>query len=268
SLERAIALNGVAVETNRRAFLWGRALAHDPGLAEALLGEPRRPLTLEALVAERADELVRYQGEALARRYRALVERAVRREAEVAGEAGPVARAVAEAWFHVLACKDEYEVARLHTDPAFLAGIRDQFGDAAVTLHLSPPIPFLGRDPATGRRRKLALPGRVMLPLFRLLARGRAIRGSWLDPFRWQSDRRLEREMIRAYEADVAQGLAALTAGNGERVARLLRWPFAVRGFGPVKRASHARAMAERAAALAALAEGPRATVAEAAHSS
>jgi indolepyruvate ferredoxin oxidoreductase len=264
SILRAIELNAAAVEMNRRAFLWGRALGHDPKLAEALLATPQAPETLDALVAERAAELVRYQDERLAQRYRALVERAAAREAEVAGAPGIFARAVAEGYFHVLAYKDEYEVARLLSDAAFLDGLRARFGaEVPLTFHLSPPIPLLGRDPATGRRRKLALPGRWVLPVFRLLRRGKRLRGTLADPFRWQQDRRIERAMIADFEQDVAAALDRLSAETLADAAELARLPFAVRGFGPLKRDSHARAQARRQALRAKLLSPQPARVAE-----
>ncbi len=264
SLLRAIELNGVAVATNRRAFLWGRAVAHDPSLAARLLADRRPPERLEELIAQRAADLVRYQNERLAQRFRALVARARAIEEASLGQAGAVTRAVAEGYHRVLACKDEYEVARLLSDPAFLAGLREEFGKARLTFHLSPPLPWLGRDPATGRRRKIALPARFALPVFRLLARLKGVRGSWLDPFRWQQDRRLEREAIALFEEDVAFALAHLSPETAEACRRLLAWPFAARGFGPVRRANHAKAMAEREAARAALIAATTATVAPA----
>jgi indolepyruvate ferredoxin oxidoreductase len=264
SILRAIELNGAAVEMNRRAFLWGRALGHDPKLAEALLVTAEVPRSLEALVADRAGELVRYQDDHLAARYRALVERAAAREAEVAGGPGVFARAVAEGYFHVLAYKDEYEVARLLTDDGFLAGLGETYGaEAPLTFHLSPPIPFLGRDPATGRRRKLALPGRWMLPLFLLLRRAKGLRGTLADPFRWQQDRRIERAMIVAFEEDVAFALEHLSTETIAAATELARLPFAVRGFGPLKRDSHARAETRRAALRARLAAPQPVRVAE-----
>ena len=253
ALIEAITLNGTAVEVNRRAFLWGRAVAAEPSLAAEALGEPPRETTLADLVEARAAELARYQDEALAERYRALVARAERAETLRCGAAGPFARAVAEGYFHVLAVKDEYEVARLHTDPGFLASVAAAGGGAALTFHLSPPLPWLGRDQATGRRRKLALPGWAILPLFHLLARLRRVRGTWADPFRFQHDRRLERAMIRAYEEDIGVAIAALAPATREVGIALARHPFSVRGFGPVKQASHAKAEAARRALLARL---------------
>jgi indolepyruvate ferredoxin oxidoreductase len=246
ALREAISLNGTAVAINHRAFLWGRALAADPGLAAQVLGEAPTAVTLAALIAARAAELVRYQNVALSQRYRALVDRAAAAEGAACGEAGAFARAVAEGYFHVLAVKDEYEVARLHSDPGFLATLAAATNSGKVRFHLSPPLPFLGKDPATGRRRKLALPGWVMLPLFRLLARAKVLRGTVLDPFSGQDDRKLERAMIAAYEADMEEAIARLSPATHATAVALARHPFSVRGFGPVKQASHAKAEAQR----------------------
>lgn len=242
ALLESIALNGTAVAVNHRAFLWGRALAAEPSLAAEVLGEAQEPLGLAALIEARAAELVRYQNESLARRYRALVDRAAEAERAALGEAGAFARAVADGYFHVLAVKDEYEVARLHSDPDFIAAITAGTEGGGIRFHVSPPLPLLGIDPATGRRRKLALPGRLMLPLFRLLARGKVLRGTVLDPFGMQKDRRLERAMVAGYEDDMAAAIGALSPTSHAAAVALARHPFSVRGFGPVKLASHAKA--------------------------
>jgi indolepyruvate ferredoxin oxidoreductase len=242
ALLESVTLNGTAVAINRRAFLWGRALAAEPSLAAEVLGEAPATPDLDGLIEARAAELVLYQNERLAQRYRALVSRAVAAERAALGKAGEFARAVAEGYFHVLAVKDEYEVARLHSDPGFLAALAGSTEGGDIRFHLSPPLPFLGTDPATGRRRKIALPGRVMLPLFRLLARGKLLRGTVFDPFGWQDDRRLERSMIAAHEDDMAAAIAALSPATHAAAVALARHPFTVRGFGPVKQASHAKA--------------------------
>jgi indolepyruvate ferredoxin oxidoreductase len=228
ALLRAFELNGTAVALNHRAFLWGRLLAHDPALAGAILDERPKDEGLDALVERRAAELVLYGDEALASRYRALVVRATERERVVAGRPGALARAVAEGYFRVLAYKDEYEVARLHAASGLPPGAR---------VHLSPPLP-LGRDKATGRRRKIAVPGWLALPLFRALRHGKRLRGTALDPFGWQADRRTERRAITEYEADIACVLKGLRADQVADAAALARLPLDVRGFGPVKAAS------------------------------
>ncbi|GAC1344499.1 MAG: indolepyruvate ferredoxin oxidoreductase family protein [Acetobacteraceae bacterium] len=241
ALLRSIELNGTAVALNRRAFLWGRILAGRPELADAILADLRAlPPELPALVERRAAELVSYQSTRLARRYRKLVEAASARETALAGAPGAFTRAVAEGWFRALAYKDEYEVARLHAAA--------EYGEAPV-FHLAPPL-LTRVDPATGRRRKLALPGRVALPLFRAMRHGRVLRGTPLDPFGWQADRRQERRLIAQYEADLRRVLPSLRPDTLAAAAELAGLPLGIRGFGPVKAASLAAAEPRRAALL------------------
>ena len=241
ALLRALELNGTAVTLNRRAFLWGRILAARPALADEILVDAApMPDTLDALVARRERELVEYQGLALAARYRALVDAAAGREAALGAEDGALARAVAEGFFRVLAYKDEYEVARLHAAATY--------GDEPV-FHMAPPL--LSRvDPATGRRRKVKIPGRVALPLFRLLRHGKALRGTAFDPFGWQRDRRLERALADEYERDVRDALGRVRPDTLADAVSLAALPQDIRGFGPVKVASLEAARPKRAALL------------------
>ena len=160
ALEQAIALNGVAVESNVRAFRWGRAAAHDPDAVAAALAESGgvaaapKPAGLDATIERRASDLRAYQNTALASRYRALVRRA--REAERArapGRAG-LAEAVARAYHKLLAYKDEYEVARLYTDGRFQRQVAAQFeGRFGLRFSMAPPL-IAGRDPETGHLKK------------------------------------------------------------------------------------------------------------------
>ena len=212
ALHRAMELNGTAVALNHRAFLWGRILAHNPAMADEILSDAPRVLPTPELVEQRAGELVRYGSARLARRFRRVVA-----TAEAAGD-DALTRAVAEGYFRVLAIKDEYEVARLHAAAAY--------GPDPV-FHMAPPL--LSRvDKATGRKRKVAIPGRVALPLFRVLRHGKVLRGTPLDPFGWQAERRTERGNIALYEGDVR---LALAAPNRDAALALLRWPLDVRGM-------------------------------------
>lgn len=239
ALLRAIELNGTAVALNRRAFLWGRILAAQPALADAILTDTASD-TLETLIARREAELVDYQGPALAARYRALVDAAQARETALGGKDGAMTRAVAEGFFRVLAYKDEYEVARLHAAATY--------GDEPV-FHMAPPL--LSRpDPATGRRRKVKIPGRVALPLFRLLRHGKALRGSAFDPFGWQRDRRLERALADEYEQDMHHALDRVRPDTLADAVALAALPQGIRGFGPVKAASLQAARPKREALL------------------
>ena len=241
ALLRAIELNGTAVALNHRAFLWGRILAAQPALADEMFaGAPASPpAALDDLVAAHAAELVQYQGKRLATRYRALVGKAIARETALAGAPGRLSRAVAEHWFALLAYKDEYEVARLHSAA--------EYGPKPV-FHLAPPL-ITRVDPATGRRRKIGVPGWLALPLFRVLRHGKVLRGTPLDLFGWQADRRLERALIAEYEADLT---AALAGHDVAKMTALAELPDMIRGFGPIKAESARAAAAARAGLLAA----------------
>ena len=235
ALMQAITLNGTAVDLNRQAFRWGRILAETPSMADAILADQAVPeLTTDALIASRADELVRYGGTRIARRYRALVD-----QAATSGD-DRLTRAVAEGWYRALAIKDEYEVARLHS----LAG-----RGAESTFYLAPPL-LTRVDPATGRRRKLALPGRIMAPLFRALQYGRVLRGTVVDPFGWQAERRQEWALADRYERDVRTALRHLRPDVMDAAVALASLPMDIRGYGPVKDASIAAAEPRRTALL------------------
>ena len=230
ALERAIELNGTAVAMNLAAFQWGRRLAHDPSCAPALAAAVPPEPTFDETVADRARRLADYQDAAYAARYRTLVERVRRHPA--ADEA--LAAAVARNYYKLLAIKDEYEVARLYAETDFLDRVAAQFeGDYTLRFHLAPPL--LARpDPNTGRIRKRRF-GPWTMTLFRWLAKARTLRGTRWDIFRHGADRRLERQLLADYEADLALLLERLDATRLAAASQLADWPAQVRGFGPIK---------------------------------
>ena len=268
ALERAIELNAVAVANNLAAFEWGRRLAQWPervrelaGLDPASAAQPAetagRTQTLVSVVEPRAEFLVGYQDAAYAERYRALVEKVARREREIREEPVvadvelPLATAVAKSWFKLLAYKDEYEVARLHTDPAFRERLEASFeGDWKPRLHLAPPL-FSRVDPRNGRPRKIAF-GPWILPVLRLLAHGKRLRGTRFDPFGRLAERRVERALIEEYErlleVEILPGLDAARLDLAVEIASL---PQSIRGFGPVKERAIEATAARRGALLA-----------------
>jgi indolepyruvate ferredoxin oxidoreductase len=229
AMMRAIELNGVAVEKNRQAFSWGRVLAVDPAHVEQVVdGRVDVDDSLDALIERRADFLVDYQDQALADRYAGLVNR-VR-------EAGDekLTEIVARNYFKLLSYKDEYEVARLHTQTGFLDRIREDYGaDAKVRYHLAPPLLSFSTD-ARGRPYKKEF-GAWIIPVFRLLARMRRLRGTWLDPFARTTDRKLERQLIAEFEALVDKLLPTLQEEGTSTAIELLGAFDEIRGYGPVK---------------------------------
>ncbi|MGR3716749.1 MAG: indolepyruvate ferredoxin oxidoreductase family protein, partial [Thermohalobaculum sp.] len=243
AIRQAIELNGAGVKGNLRAFEIGRWAVSHPLEARAAVA-PAAPAeeTLEQKIERRADHLTGYQNRRLAQRYRRLVERAG--DAEQALGVTGFAEAVAEGYFKLLSYKDEYEVARLHTETLDKA-LAQAFGHVGrVTYHLAPPI--LGRKDSEGRPVKTEF-GPWMGRAFRILARFKVLRGTPFDPFGRSAERRMERQMIRDYEALIGEILGKLDAANAANATELARLPLQVRGFGHVKQANAGRADEERA---------------------
>ena len=239
ALEKAIELNGTAVPMNLGAFRWGRRAAHDRAAVTKLLAPAdnvvaftRLSRTLDEIVASRVKHLTAYQNPALAQRYTALVER-VKSVEQKTGQTG-LAEAVARNYSKLLSYKDEYEVARLHAETAFAASVDRQFeGDYKLKFHLAPPL-FSSRDPKTGHLLKMEF-GPWMLPMFRLLAKLKGLRGTAFDPFGYTAERRVERALIGQYESLIDEVLGGLTVANHALAVKLASIPDDIRGYGHVK---------------------------------
>jgi indolepyruvate ferredoxin oxidoreductase len=262
ALMRAIELNAVAVAGNKAAFEWGRWAAHDLARVMALVQpaaqviqfKPRE--TLQHLVERRVAFLTDYQNAAYAERYRAFVERV--REAEAAMWAAhpgtparqTLAEAVARYLFKLMAYKDEYEVARLHSDPAFKQKIGAMFeGDYRVHYHLAPPL--LARRNERGELVKRPF-GPWMGTAFGLLARLKGLRGTAFDVFGYSEERRVERALIDEYRRTIEELLAGLNPGNHALAVEIARLPEHIRGYGHVKARHLAQVRADWAARMAA----------------
>jgi indolepyruvate ferredoxin oxidoreductase len=251
---RAIELNGVAVSFNREAFLWGRRAAHRRDAVEraasAMVAPARPPLaTLDEMIRYRVDFLTKYQDAAYASRYEALVRRVERAERDKAKGRSGLAETVARSLFKLMAYKDEYEVARLHSDPAFRRALAAQFeGDYTVQFHLAPPL-LADRDPSTGHLKKRAY-GPWMMRAFGILAALKGLRGTRLDIFGYSAERRMERRLIVEYEALIEEILQRLDAGNHALAVALAGASQKIRGFGHVKDANIVTAKAREAELL------------------
>jgi indolepyruvate ferredoxin oxidoreductase len=265
SIERAIELNGEAVEMNRAAFHWGRRAVIEPAAVEALI-KPKpeavsdaRTLSrsFEEMVERRAAFLTAYQNAAYAARYRRLVEKTRAVEAARAPGKSGLADAVARYLFKLMAYKDEYEVARLYADDAFLKQVNNELGGENLRLHVHLAPPLLARkDEATGEPRKMTF-GPWIFPLFRVLAKFKFLRGTPLDPFGYSTERRTERALVCDYEALLEEVLAKLDADNHHVAVGLAVIPEKIRGFGHVKLRHLKAAKADEAALLEQFRAGP-----------
>lgn len=239
ALERAIELNGVAVDFNKQAFLYGRRYANRPEQVLALLPESVAiaQLKTDALIEDRAARLVDYQDESYAQRYRDTLAqlRTVDPQYEAADSLTATA---AKSLYKLMAYKDEYEVARLYSDPAFLAKVEAKFeGDYSLRFNLAPPL-WSKRDPHSGELQKTEF-GPWMLHAFRILAPFKRLRGTALDVFGYTAERRQERQDIADYELLLGSLCDAIKAEKGDAhhavIRELLSLPLQLRGFGHVK---------------------------------
>ncbi|MGQ3003366.1 MAG: indolepyruvate ferredoxin oxidoreductase family protein [Hydrogenophaga sp.] len=251
SLMRAIELNAVQIDKNKAAFEWGRRAAHDlqavaalwqkAGAGEQVIQFKKRD-SLDDLIARRVDFLTGYQNAGYADQYRHFVNRVRASEASLGKTT--LTEAVARNLFKLMAYKDEYEVARLHSDPAFHARLASQFeGDYKLKVHLAPPL--IAKKNERGELVKQPF-GPFMFKVFKLLARFKGLRGTSLDIFGRTEERRTERALIGQYRSDVEALLTGLTSTNHALAVEIARLPEQIKGFGHVKERHLAAARSRR----------------------
>jgi indolepyruvate ferredoxin oxidoreductase len=240
AIERAIELNQVAVTQNLKSFRWGRLLSHDPEAVQRRAFEDKveaLPLaqSLDEKNARRVAHLTAYQNKALADKFTKLVNQIETTENLVAPGSSKLTEAAAEAYFKLLAYKDEYEVARAYSDPTFMRKVRSEFaGDFKLKFHMAPPI-MSKRDKTSGAFLKREFSGRIMQPLLKGLAKAKFLRGSFADPFGYTEERKMERQLIVDFEATVGTLLKSLRNDNLDLAAAISALPLKIKGFGHIK---------------------------------
>jgi indolepyruvate ferredoxin oxidoreductase len=212
SIEQAVRLNGVDVERNLSALAAGRKYYSTPTGGEIPKEDGRS--------GNFYDELVGYQNRGFADQWRAVVERVRKERPEVADT-------VAANLFKLMAYKDEYEVARLLTDPGFEERTRAQWdGVESISYNLHPPLLR-----SLGLKRKIEFGPWFRTPL-KLLAAAKFLRGTALDVFGYARHRREERSLIAWYRDLVEQVL------NGKAAPEVLALPENIRGYEGIKAAA------------------------------
>ena len=247
ALEQAIVLNGTAIEANRQAFLWGRRAAVNPEkvakIAGPLGGQSASAPSTHELIVSRVAHLTAYQDAHLANHYLHRV------NGVIAIGHDPLSRIVATQYARLLAPKDAYEVARLYADGDFMPRLSEQFeGKCRPHFHLAPPL--FTRPGPDGRPKKITF-GPWLLPVLKIIAKARRLRGSWLDPFRFAPENAVDRSLLANYEADLDL-IIQRGVSNNDALA-LANWPDSVRGFGPVRAQAAIRAAETREKARSAL---------------
>ncbi|MFN5046685.1 indolepyruvate ferredoxin oxidoreductase family protein [Roseateles sp.] len=237
ALMRAMELNGVQIDNNKAAFEWGRRCAHDLAAVQSLYAAQQvinivKRDSLDEMLAKRLSFLTDYQNEAYAAQYQAFVEKV--RAAEAPLGSTRLSEAVARYLFKLMAYKDEYEVARLHSDKKFVEKIAAQFeGDYKIVHHLAPPL--LAKKNEKGELVKQQM-GAWIRPAFGILAKLKGLRGTALDVFGHTAERKMERQLIQDYRASIEQILAkGLTVERLALALDIARIPEEIRGYGHVK---------------------------------
>ncbi len=246
ALKRAIELNEVAVSNNLMAFEWGRHAAHHLDAVEGLLKpvqviEFKKRTRLEDLIAQRVDFLTNYQNANYAEKYKKFID-AVHHKEQILGKTS-LTETVARQLFKLMAYKDEYEVARLHTDKQFLERIQTQFeGDFKVFYHLAPPL--VAKRNEKGQLLKQKMSPHMQLA-FQGLARLKFLRGTFLDIFGRTEERQTERALIQEYMDAVNELLVSLNSNNHALAIQMANVPGQIKGFGHVKEKHLAAAMVQ-----------------------
>ncbi len=255
AIEQAIRLNGASVGMNLAAFAWGRRAAIDPASVEAA-AKPKGEISnafahrrlsedVDALIRNREAQLTAFQDAAYAARYRVLVDRVRQAESRAAPGGVKLTEAVARYFYKLMAYKDEYEVARLHTNGAFAAQLAERFEDGyRLKFHLAPPM-IAARDSITGHLKKRAFGG-WMLMAFKILAKLKGLRGTPYDIFGYTAERRAERHLIEDYENAVSELIEGLNHANHALAVQIASLPERIRGYGHVKEKAMAQAKSDR----------------------
>ena len=236
ALMRAMELNGVQVANNQAAFEWGRRCAHDLASVQALFKTAQviefvKKPALGDMLRQRVEFLTLYQSADYAQRYADFVEKVRASEAPLGTTT--LTEAVTRYLFKLMAYKDEYEVARLHTDTAFLSKVNAMFeGDFTLNYHLAPPLLASKNDKGELQKRRF---GPWMQTGFKVLARFKGLRGTAFDVFGYTEERQTERQLIEQYRASLEEIMQGLSADNHAAALLVARIPEQIKGYGHVK---------------------------------
>jgi indolepyruvate ferredoxin oxidoreductase len=235
---KAIELNKVSVDMNIYSFNLGRLYIHDP--ANELFGfleKPKNELNVKELEEDRLNRLNKYDSK-LYDEFKNNLEK-INKILETEVDVDDLHRDSIRELYRVFAIKDEYEVAKMHLSTTFKT-LDDQFSSwKNISFYLAPPMLSFLRDKKTGRPRKIRFPGYIAIPLFKLLNSMSGLRGTWLDPLQFSSDKRrdLEHKKIFINSLDT---ISKMDGGEKKlKLSGLVNASFDVKGYGPVREKSY-----------------------------
>ena len=238
SLMRAIELNDVAIDWNKQAFRWGRYAAIDmKAVTTLMLPEltSNKPMSTEELIMDFERELVAYQSEKYAARYRSTVDTALAAEKTINPDSTVLTEAIAHNAYKLMAYKDEYEVARLYSDKAFIKNLHDTFeGNFKLQFHLAPPL-ISPRDKDSGQLAKNHLRFLDVEKHFQFLPSLNSCAEQSGDIMGKSAARKAERKLVLDYEAWVRTLATKINARNFDLAVEIASIPKSIRGYGHVK---------------------------------
>ena len=237
AIEAAIDLNGIEIEFNKQALLWGRRAAHDMVAVKRIISPVAPTLSSNkglSFVEQRTNDLIAYQSQAYADQYNTFIEKICAAEAKAVPKNTGFSEAVSKSLYKLMAYKDEYEIARLYSDGNFKKAIGRQFQDGGkLKYHLAPPF-LSSQNPETGHLIKREF-GSWIFPLFKILASLKGLRGGSFDPFGFTEERKMERQLIQDYRTLVEDVLKTLCDKNKYLAIEIISLALDIRGYGHVK---------------------------------
>jgi indolepyruvate ferredoxin oxidoreductase len=235
SIEQAIKLNGVSIEENINAFRLGRYSKNNKKEILDLIYEKEKIKNdFDEKFIDRYNFLIEYQNKKYADKYKELVDYVKKCEEKISVDIKNFSNAVAINYFKLMSYKDEYEIARLYSDNEFINKINETFeGNFKINYHLSPPI-FSTKDKVTGYPLKINFGSWIMI-LFKFISMFKFLRGTYLDPFGYFKERKIERLLINSYKERILEICSKLTIENYALAVEIASTPDQIRGFGYIK---------------------------------
>ena len=238
AIERAIELNGVSIDMNKESIYWGRLAAVDIKKLETITSADNKSIdyseSLSSMIDDRYNFLISYQNIKYAEKYKSLIHKIIKIDESIHNNRDDLSIAAAKFYFKLMAYKDEYEVARLHTGHDIKKYLDDKLeGDYKIEYSLAPPV-FGGRDKITGRYPKRKLPSFTYY-LFAIMKHFKFLRGTSFDVFGMSAHRKIERGLISEYESMLAEIETNINIENYDTAVKIALLPDHIKGYDVVK---------------------------------